>query len=254
MAETIPPPPSALEGTHCTAEQYEALYRRSLADPDGFWGEQAARLDWVTAPTKVGNWSYDPVAIRWFEDGVLNLCHNAVDRHLPEKAKDPAIVWVGDEPGVTRTITYGELKQQVNFVANALLAIGVRKGDRVTIYLPMIPEAAFTMLACARIGAIHSVVFGGFSPEALAGRIQDCGSRHVVTADGGMRGGRVIPLKANVDEALKDCPDVHKVLVFTHLGNEVARGERDQFYEDLRIRVEDVPCEPMSAEDPLFIL
>jgi acetyl-CoA synthetase len=254
MAEIIPPPPAAIEDTHCTLEQYEALYARSLADPDGFWAGQAKRIDWVKAPTRIAGWSYDPVDIKWFEDGILNLCFNCVDRHLPERADELAIVWEGDEPGVTRQFTYGALKEQVNFVANALKTIGVKKGDRVTIYLPMIPEAAFTMLACARIGAVHSVVFGGFSPEALAGRIQDCDSRHVVTADGGMRGGKLVPLKANVDEALKSCPDVERVLMFSHLDIAVPHNERDQFYQDLRIEVEDIPCEPMNAEDPLFIL
>ena len=254
MADRIPPPAAATARSHCTAEDYESLYRQSLDDPDGFWAEQAKRIDWVKAPERIANWSFDPVEIKWYEDGVLNLCHNCVDRHLPERANDPAIVWEGDEPGVTRTITYAELKGRVNDVAAALKAIGVGKGDRVTIYMPMIPDAAVTMLACARIGAIHSVVFGGFSPEALAGRIQDCGSRHVVTADGGMRAGKLVPLKANVDEALKSCPEVERVLVFTHLDNEVARQPRDQFVEDLRISPEEVPCEPMAAEDPLFIL
>ena len=254
MADRIPPPPAATEHTHCTAEQYEALYARSLDDPDGFWAEQAKRIDWVKAPTRIANWSFDPVDIKWFEDGILNLCHNCVDRHLPEHADSLAIIWEGDEPGDTREFTYGTLKERVNFVANALKAIGVSKGDRVTIYLPMIPEAAFTMLACARIGAVHSVVFGGFSPEALAGRIRDCDSRHVVTADAGMRGGKLVPLKANVDRALESCPDVERVLVFTHLNNDASRHERDQFIEDLRITVEDIACEPMDAEDPLFIL
>jgi len=254
MADRIPPPAAAIANTHCTADEYDALYARSLDDPDGFWAEQARRLDWAKAPTRIADWSFDPVEIKWFEDGILNLCHNCVDRHLPARADDPAIVWEGDEPGVTRTITFAELKKEVNYVANALRAIGVRKGDRVTIYLPMIPEAAFTMLACARIGAVHSVVFGGFSPEALAGRIQDCDSRHVVTADGGMRGGKLIPLKANVDEALKSCPDVRRVLIFSHLGLPFSGGDRDQYYDDLRITPEEVPCEPMAAEDPLFIL
>ena len=250
----IPPPASATKNTHCTPEQYEALYERSLADSDGFWAEQAARIDWVKAPATIANWSYDPVQIKWFEDGVLNLCYNCVDRHLPARANQLAIVWEGDEPGVIRRFTYAELKVQVTRVAKALRTIGVGKGDRVTIYLPMIPEAAFTMLACARIGAIHSVVFGGFSPEALAGRIRDCDSRFVVTADAGMRGGKLVPLKANVDEAIAMCPDVARVLVFNHLNMDVARGERDEFYDDFRIIVEDVPCEPMNAEDPLFIL
>jgi acetyl-CoA synthetase len=254
MADRIPPPAAAIANTHCTAEQYDAFYARSLADPDGFWAEQARRIDWVRVPETIANWSFDPVEIKWFEDGVLNLCYNCVDRHLPERADQLAIIWEGDEPGVTRRFTYGELKQQVNDVAAALKAIGVGKGDRVTIYLPMIPEAAFAMLACARIGAIHSVVFGGFSPEALAGRIRDCDSRHVVTVDAGMRGGKLVPLKANVDQALETCPDVRRVLVFSHLNIEVARNARDQFYDELRLTPEEIPCEPMNAEDPLFIL
>ena len=256
MAEIIPPPPSALEGTHCTAEQYDALYRRSLEDPDGFWGEQAQRLDWVTAPTTIGNWSYDPVDIKWYEDGVLNLCHNAVDRHLATRADQTAIVWEGDEPGVTRNITYGELHADVVRMANCLKALGARKGDRVTLYLPMIPEAAVAMLACARIGAIHSVVFGGFSPEALHGRLEDAASRLVITADGGKRGGKLIPLKANVDEAIARGAEVDAVLVIRHLCNEIGfEAGRDHWHDELGSTVaDDCPCEPMSAEDPLFIL
>jgi acetyl-CoA synthetase len=256
MAERIPPPPSALAGTHCTAAQYDALYRRSLDDPDGFWGEQAERLDWVTRPTWIGNWSYDPVAIKWYEDGVLNLCHNAVDRHLAERAQQTAIVWEGDEPGVTRKISYGDLHAEVVRMANCLKALGAGKGDRVTLYLPMIPEAAVAMLACARIGAIHSVVFGGFSPEALHGRLEDAACRLVVTADGGKRGGKLIPLKANVDEAIARGAAVDAVLVIRHLGNEVGfEAGRDHWYDELGAIVPDqCPCEPMSAEDPLFIL
>jgi acetyl-CoA synthetase len=256
MAARIPPPPSALQGTHCTAEQYDALYRRSLDDPDGFWGEQAERLDWVQAPTRIGNWSYDPVAIRWYEDGILNLCHNAVDRHLAARSAQIAIVWEGDEPGTTRTISYGELHAEVVRMANCLKALGARKGDRVTLYLPMIPEAAVAMLACARIGAIHSVVFGGFSPEALHGRLEDAASRLVITADGGKRGGKLIPLKANVDEAIALGATVDAVLVIRHLANEIAfQTERDHWYDELGPTVpDDCPCEPMGAEDPLFIL
>ena len=254
MAETIPPPESATRNTHCTAEQYDALYRRSLEDPDTFWAAQAQRIDWVTAPTRIANWSYDPVEIKWFEDGVLNLCHNCVDRHLPARADQAAIIWEGDEPGVTRTITYAELRGQVVGMANALKALGARKGDRITIYLPMIPEAAVAMLACARIGAIHSVVFGGFSPEALHGRIEDCGSRLVITADGGMRGGKLVPLKANVDAALANESPVEAVLVVRHAGNDVTmRAGRDHWRHDVKPDG-DCPCEPMNAEDPLFIL
>ncbi len=256
MAELIPPPPSALAGTYCTADQYEALYRRSLADPDGFWAEQAKRLDWVKAPTRIANWSYDPVEIRWYEDGVLNLCHNALDRHLAERSQQTAIIWEGDEPGTSRTISYGELHAEVVRMANCLKALGARKGDRITLYLPMIPEAAVAMLACARIGAIHSVVFGGFSPEALHGRLQDAASRLVITADGGKRGGKLIPLKANVDEAIALGAPVDAVLVIRHLGNEIGfEAGRDHWYDQLGATVpDDCPCEPMAAEDPLFIL
>jgi acetyl-CoA synthetase len=256
MADRIPPPPSALAGTHCTAEQYDALYQRSLADPDGFWAEQAQRLDWVKAPTRIGNWSYDPVTIKWYEDGVLNLCHNAVDRHLPERAAQTAILWEGDEPGVTRSISYSDLHAEVVRMANCLTALGAQKGDRVTLYLPMIPEAAVAMLACARIGAIHSVVFGGFSPEALHGRLEDATSRLVITADGGKRGGKLIPLKANVDEAIGLGAAVDAVLVIRHLGNEIGFvSGRDHWYDELGATVADsCPCAPMGAEDPLFIL
>jgi acetyl-CoA synthetase len=256
MADRIPPPASATRDTHCTPGQYEALYRRSLDDPDRFWAEQAARIDWVKAPTKIGNWSYDPVEIKWFEDGVLNLCYNCIDRHLPARANDPAIIWEGDEPGVTRTLSYGELHTEVVRMANALKGLGAAKGDRVTLYLPMIPEAAVAMLACARIGAVHSVVFGGFSPEALHGRIEDCASRFVITADGGMRGGKLVPLKANVDAALARGADIAGVIVVRHLGNDIAfEAARDHWYHDLAEGAGvDCPCEPMGAEDPLFIL
>jgi acetyl-CoA synthetase len=251
-----PPPAAAIATTHCTAEQYDALYARSLADPDGFWAEQARRIDWVTAPARIANWSYDPVEIKWFEDGVLNLCHNCVDRHLAARSADVAIIWEGDEPGVTRTLTYGELHVEVVRMANSLKALGAGKGDRVTLYMPMIPEAAVAMLACARIGAIHSVVFGGFSPEALHGRIEDCASRFIVTADGGMRGGKLVPLKANVDAALDRGAEAAGVIVVRHLGNDIAMREgRDHWYDELARTVPgDCPCEPMAAEDPLFIL
>ncbi len=256
MSDLIPPPAEATRDSHCTAEEYEALYQRSLEDPDGFWAEQAQRIDWFQAPDIVEDWSYDPVEIRWFEDGILNICHNCVDRHLPRRANETALIWEGDEPGVTKRLTYGELHTEVVRMANCLKALGVARGDRVTIYLPMILEAAVAMLACARIGAVHSVVFGGFSPEALHGRIEDCGSRFVVTADGGMRGGRRVPLKANVDEALERGATVDAVLVVRHAGNNVQMMKgRDLWYDELAATVsDDCPCEPMNAEDPLFIL
>ena len=254
--ERVLPPSDAVADTHCTAEQYERLYRRSLEDPDGFWAEQALRLDWVDPPTRIANWSYDPVDIKWLEDGVLNLCHNCVDRHLAERSQQVAILWEGDEPGKTRSLTYGELHREVVRMANALKSLGAGKGDRVTIYMPMIPEAAVAMLACVRIGAVHSVVFGGFSPEALHGRIEDCASRIVITADGGKRGGKLVPLKANVDEALARGGDVDSVLVVRHVGEDIIMREgRDHWYHELGALVpDDCPCEPMSAEDPLFIL
>jgi len=255
MAERIPVPAAAREGTHCTAAQYEELYRRSIDDPDGFWAEEARRLDWFTAPTRIADWSYDPVAIRWFEDGVLNLCHNCVDRHLPERADDVAILWEGDEPGNVRTLTFRELHAEVVRMANALKQLGASKGDRITLYFPMIPQAAIAMLACARIGAIHSVVFGGFSPEALHGRIVDCASRFVITCDGGMRGGKLVPLKANVDAALAEGTPVEAVIVVRHLGNEIAfNPATDHWYHEMADLDGDCPCAPMNAEDPLFIL
>jgi acetyl-CoA synthetase len=256
MADRIPPPASAASGTHCTPEQYQDLYARSLADPDTFWAEQARRIDWVKPPSRIANWSYDPVDIKWFEDGVLNLCHNCVDRHLATRSGETAIVFEGDEAGVARTLSYGELHAEVVRMANCLKALGAGKGDRVTLYMPMIPEAAVAMLACARIGAVHSVVFGGFSPEALHGRIEDCASRFVITADGGKRGGKLIPLKANVDAALDKGTEVSGVIVVRHLGNPVTMREgRDHMYDELGATVpDDCPCEPMGAEDPLFIL
>ena len=256
MPDLVPPPESLVASAHANLADYEAMYRRSLEDPDGFWAEQAGRIDWLRAPTRIADWSFDPVAIKWYEDGILNLCHNCVDRHLAARADQPALIFEGDEPGQGRTISYGALYREVVAMANALKALGARKGDRVTLYMPMIPEAAVAMLACARIGAVHSVVFGGFSPEALHGRIEDCASRIVVTADGGMRGGKLVPLKANVDAALAKGSEVDAVLVVRHLGNDIAWTEgRDHWFDGLREAVpDDCPCEPMNAEDPLFIL
>ncbi|HYE28044.1 MAG TPA: acetate--CoA ligase [Allosphingosinicella sp.] len=256
MDSRISPPEPLARASHCSAADYEAMYRRSLEDPDGFWAEQARRIDWVEPPTRIADWSFDPVDVKWFEDGILNLCHNCVDRHLATRADQAAIVFEGDEPGTGRTLSYGELYREIVRMANALKALGARKGDRVTLYMPMIPEAAVAMLACARIGAVHSVVFGGFSPEALHGRIEDCASRFVVTADGGLRGGRLVPLKANVDAALAKGAEVEAVLVVRHLGNAVGWTDgRDHWLHDLAQLVPDLcPCEPMNAEDPLFIL
>jgi acetyl-CoA synthetase len=256
MDSRIPPPAELVRASHADSSAYEALYRQSLDDPDAFWAEQARRIDWVQAPTVAGNWSFDPVDIKWFEDGILNLCHNCVDRHLEARADQVAILFEGDEPGTGRSLTYGELYREVVAMANCLKALGAGKGDRITLYMPMIPEAAVAMLACARIGAVHSVVFGGFSPEALHGRIEDCASRFVVTADGGLRGGRLVPLKANVDAAIAKGAEVDAVLVVRHLGNDIAWTQgRDHWLHDMAPLVpEDCPPEPMNAEDPLFIL
>jgi acetyl-CoA synthetase len=256
MIDRVSPPEALVAASHCNAAEYEALYRRSLSDPDGFWREQMGRIDWVQEPSIVSGWSFDPPEIRWFGDGILNLCVNCVDRHLATRADQVAILFEGDEPGSGRAITYGELYREVVAMANSLKALGVGKGDRVTLYMPMIPEAAVAMLACARIGAVHSVVFGGFSPEALHGRIEDCASRVVVTADGGMRGGKMIPLKANVDAAIAKGAEVDAVLVVRHLRQHIDWTEgRDHWLHDLAPLVpEDCPPEPMGAEDPLFIL
>jgi acetyl-CoA synthetase len=256
MPDRVLPPEAFVRSAHANLADYETLYRRSLEDPDGFWGEQAQRIEWQATPRRIASWSFDPVDVKWFEDGILNLCHNCVDRHLAARADQPALIFEGDAPGEGRTLTYGALYREVVAMANALKALGAAKGDRVTLYMPMIPEAAVAMLACARIGAVHSVVFGGFSPEALHGRIEDCGSRIVVTADGGMRGGKLVPLKANVDAALAKGAAVDAVLVVRHLGNAITWEEgRDHWFDTLRDTVPDAcPCEPMNAEDPLFIL
>ena len=249
--------PDQTRSTHCTSEQYDEMYQRSIDDPDGFWLDQAKRLDWAKAPTTGGEWSYDPVDIKWFADGSLNLCYNAVDRHLEAGRGDTtALIFEPDDPATPgRSLTYAELHSEVVQMANALKALGVKKGDRVTIYMPMVIEGVLAMLASARIGAIHSVVFGGFSPEALGGRITDCSSRYVVTADTGLRGGKPVPLKANVDAALAlEGVEVDGVLVVKHTGAEIAMTEgRDNWYHDLKSDA-DCPCEEMNAEDPLFIL
>ncbi|MCB2088186.1 MAG: AMP-binding protein, partial [Sphingomonadaceae bacterium] len=255
--DTVAVPTSALSGTHCTLEQYEALYARSLEDSDGFWAEQAQRLEWFRAPTQVADWSYDPVDIKWFADGQINICHNAVDRHVAAgKGDKTALIFEPDAPdGETRSLTYAELLAEVIRMANTLRKMGVAKGDRVTLYMPMVMEGAVAMLACARIGAIHSVVFGGFSPDAIAGRIEDCGSDWVICADEGLRGSKVIPLKANVDAALEKAP-VKGVLVIRHTGGDVVMQDgRDHWYHEYSADVgSECACEVMDAEDPLFIL
>ena len=241
------------------ADRYEAMYRESVEDPDAFWMREAARLDWMRPFSRIKETSFhkDDFGIRWFADGTLNLSANCLDRHLDGRRDDVAILWEPDDPSEDgRSITYGELHEMVCKFANVLKANGAAKGDRVTIYMPMIPEAAVAMLACARIGAIHSVVFGGFSPEALAGRIQDCDSELVITADEGRRGGKPIPLKANVDEALDECPSVQRVIVFRHTGAQIPmKTGRDVDWAEAMSGAS-AECEPeeMSAEDPLFIL
>ena len=240
------------------AAGYAAEHARSLADPDGYWRGQIGRLDWIAAPTRMDESSFaaDDFRIRWFADGTLNVAANCLDRHLAERGDQPAILWEPDDPAeAPRSLTYAELHAEVCRCANALKALGVGKGDRVVLYLPMIPEAAVAMLACARIGAIHSVVFGGFSPEALAGRIADCGAALVITADEGRRGGKRVPLKANVDAALERSP-VAAVLVVRATGGAVSmRPDRDRWYDEAVGQAgADCPPEPMAAEDPLFIL
>ena len=258
MATTHPVPPEWAARAYVTADRYAAKYARALNDPEAFWREESARLDWIKPWTRLSKCSFDEAdfGIEWFSDGTLNVSANCLDRHLAERGDQTAIIWEGDDAAQQRKLTYRELHGEVCRMANALKALGAKRGDRVTIYLPMIPEAATAMLACTRIGAIHSIVFGGFSPEALAGRIQDCDSSLVITADAGMRGGKLVPLKANVDEALTQCPSVSSVLVVRHVGNDVGAVDgRDHWWHDLRDTVlADCPAEEMGAEDPLFIL
>ncbi len=240
------------------AAKYREMYQASISDPTAFWGEQGKRLDWIKPYSQVRDVSFaaDDLHIRWFQDGSLNVCANCVDRHLPARADQTAIIWEGDEPDQSRHITYRQLHEEVCRFANVLKAQGVKKGDRVTIYLPMIPEAAYAMLACARIGAVHSVIFAGFSPNSIADRVQDCRSAFVITSDEGVRGGRKIPLKHNVDEALKSCPDVTKVVVVRHTGAEIgwAEGRDVWLHEAAKTVSTDCPAEEVGAEDPLFIL
>ena len=256
--EIYPVPPEWAKRARVDAEGYERLYGRSLADPGTFWLEQARRLDWIKRPEIAGDWSFDKADfhIRWFADGKLNVSANCLDRHLAKRGDQVALIWEPDEPSEEpRRFTYRQLHAEVCRFANVLKGQGVAKGDRVTIYLPMIPEAAFAILACARIGAIHSVVFGGFSPDALAGRIEDCGSKLVVTADEGRRGGKRIPLKANVDAAAERAPSLERVIVVRATGADVPTHQRDVWYHDAAARADAAcPAEPMGAEDPLFIL
>ena len=251
---------SAKKRTKIDAATYERMYALSLSDNEGFWAEQAKRIDWMKPFSVVKNVSYakDDLHIRWFEDGTLNACYNCVDRHVETRGDDVAIIWEGDDPDRDLKITYRELQARVSRMANVLKQIGAGKGDRITIYMPMIPEAAVAMLACARIGAVHSVVFGGFSPDALAGRIEDCASNIVITADEGIRGGKTVALKANVDAAAErpGVTTLDKVLVVKNTGSDVAWNRaRDVWLHEAETTVsDDCPCEEMSAEDPLFIL
>ena len=256
--DLYPVPPEWAARARYDAAGYAKLYGRSLADPGSFWLEQARRLDWIKRPEIAGDWSFDKADfhITWFSDGKLNVSANCLDRHLAKRGGDIALIWEPDDPaGEPRRFTYTQLHAQVCTFANVLKAQGVAKGDRVTIYLPMIPEAAFAVLACARIGAIHSVVFGGFSPEALSGRIEDCGSSIVITADEGRRGGKRVPLKANVDAAAATAPGLKTVIVVKATGGAVTMHPRDVWYHEAAADVPATcPPEPMGAEDPLFIL
>jgi acetyl-CoA synthetase len=238
--------------------KYKEMYAASIKDPNAFWAAQAKRIDWIKPFSKVKNTSYDPhnVSIKWFEDGTLNAAYNCVDRHLAKRGDQTAIIWEGDDPKDDKKLTYKQLHAEVCKFANVLKARGVKKGDRVTIYMPMIPEAAVSILACARIGAVHSVIFGGFSPDSIAGRIEDCKSTCVVTADEGLRGGRKIPLKANVDAACDKAGGVTSVIVVKRTNAPVnMKAGRDIYYDEIVKTVPaDCPCEEMNAEDPLFIL
>ena len=238
--------------------EYESMYRQSVDDPESFWAEQAKRIDWIKQPTKIKNTSFGAtiVSVKWFEDGELNITESCIDRHLARRGDQVAIIWEGDDPQTDKKITYKQLASEVGRFANVLKARGVQKGDRVTIYMPMIPEAAYAMLACARIGAVHSVVFGGFSPESLAGRINDCQSRLVITADEGVRGGKLVPLKRNTDEAIAKCDHDVSTIVVRRTGNDVPINPgREVWYHEAADEVSDqCAAEVMNAEDPLFIL
>ncbi|EFO32316.1 acetate--CoA ligase [Roseibium sp. TrichSKD4] len=258
MSDNVFPVPADIAAkAHVDNAKYLEMYKQSVDNPEAFWGEHGKRVDWIKPYTKVKNTSYDyhNVDIKWFEDGTLNVSANCVDRHLEKRGDQPAIIWEGDDPSESKVITYKQLHHEVNVFANVLHAQGVKKGDRVTIYLPMIPEAAYAMLACARIGAVHSIVFGGFSPDSLAQRLEGCESKCVITADEGLRGGRKVPLKANVDKAVEKV-SVDTVIVVKRTGGDISMADgRDVWYHEEADRVSD-HCEPveMNAEDPLFIL
>ncbi|MGQ0528202.1 MAG: acetate--CoA ligase [Alphaproteobacteria bacterium] len=256
MPETFPPPEAVLKQALVSEKRYHALYESSVRDPDGFWRMEAQRLDWIKFPIKIKNASFEgDVSIKWYEDGALNASYNCIDRHLPHMADKAALIWEGDSPDNTENITYGQLKSEVCKLSNALKGLGVKKGDRVVIYMPMVPQTVYAMLACARIGAVHSVVFGGFSPQSLRDRVEDCGANIVITADEGLRGGKKVPLKKNVDEALQNIA-VKNVLVFKHTGGSIdwQEGRDLWWHETVDAQRDECAPEPMNAEDPLFIL
>jgi acetyl-CoA synthetase len=255
--QVFPVRPEIAAKAHVSEARYREMAEHAARDPDGFWKEQAQRIAWMKPPTRIKNTSFSgDVSIKWFEDGTLNASASCLDRHLATHGDRVAIIWEGDDPATSKRVTYRELHEQVCRLANAMKGLGVKPGDRVTIYLPMVPEAAVAMLACARIGAIHSVVFGGFSPDSLANRLQDCGSELLITADEGRRGGRTVALKANADAALKSCPDVKTVIVVKVTGAKVPmQAGRDHDYAALCAAASpDCPPREMNAEDPLFIL
>ena len=258
MDDLYKPSNKIVENAHINKLKYEEMYKESISNPIKFWGEHGKRIDWIKNYEKVRDFSYDQknLYIKWFEDGTLNASYNCIDRHLKNNGNKTAIIWEGDNPHEQKSITYNELYKNVCKFANVLKKLGAKKGDRITIYMPMIPEAAYAMLACTRIGAIHSVVFGGFSPEALAGRIEDCNSNLIITADEGIRGGKTIPLKQNTDEALKKASSCKKCLVIKRTNGDINWiNNRDFWYHELFEEVAET-CEPeeMNAEDPMFIL
>jgi acetyl-CoA synthetase len=256
--EIFPVPENVAKAAHIDAARYDEMYRRSVDDPDGFWGEHGKRIHWIKPYTQVRDVSFDKkdLHVRWYYDGTLNASANCLDRHLSTRGDQTAIIWEGDDPADSKHITYSELHRDVCKFANVLKSQGAKKGDRITIYMPMIPEIAVAVLACARIGAIHSVVFGGFSPDSIAGRVQDCDSNMIITADEGLRGGKPIPLKANTDKALESCPTIEKCIVVKRTGGKIGWVDgRDVWYhEAMEAASEDCPAEEMDAEDPLFIL
>ena len=255
--EVIPVPEAWSRSAYVDDTKYLSMYQQSIEDPDGFWAEHGKRIDWFKPFSKIREGGFDGDAqFTWFGDGTTNACHNCVDRHLETRGDQIAILWEGDDPADSKAITYREMHEAVSRLGNVLKERGVKKGDRVSIYMPMVPEAAYAMLACARIGAVHSVVFGGFSPDSLKDRIIDCDATCVITADEGLRGGRKVPLKKNADKALEACPGVHTVVVIRRTGGEVPWVDgRDVWYDEAMAATSaDCPCEEMSAEDPLFIL